>query len=123
MAERADHFYHGTVEHLSPGDTVLPSSKARKPLNHGIGDPDMAYATKSEDSAWNYASLAHDWHVNRVERGPFPHPRVYEVAPAGAHEEDPNTPGGSDHRSPHGWKVLSERQMPEHMGEPEDWHR
>lgn len=120
---RDEHFYHGTVEHLTPGDTVLPASKAGVPLNHKISSKDHAYATTDEMGAWDYAEMAHGWHVNRSQP-PFKIPRVYEVEPLGEHEADTNAGTYSgDRKSTEGWRVLNERQMPGEMGDPEEWTR
>jgi hypothetical protein len=120
---REEHFYHGTVEHLNPGDAILPATKAGVPLNHKISSPEHAYATTDESGAWEYAEMAHAWHVNRSQP-PFKIPRVYEVTPLGEHEEDTNAGTYSgDRKSRAGWQVVSETQMPGDMGEPDEWRR
>lgn len=121
---REEHFFHGTTEHLRPGAKVLPVGQLRgkTPTFPHDTSREHAYATSEEANAWNYAEKA--WHS--TDRGI---PRVYEVAPLGDHEPDPthDERGRSrgnyetDRRSRVGWKVISERQMPEHMGSPEDW--
>lgn len=110
---------------MKPGDLVLPAAQhgGHVTFNHDT-DPNHAYAT-GEDSAWDYAEKAHAWTVNRMDRGPFPVPRVYQVEPVHPEsvEEDPQGRGNNDDdvRSPHGFRVLREVPMPEHMGEPDDW--
>lgn len=119
MSERSESFFHGTTAHLRPGDNIAPN---RKPMFPSDTERGYTYATPHEDKAWSYAEKA--WHSS--DSG---HPRVYEVAPTGAHEPDPLTDQHGrmrgnyegDRRSQSPWRVLSERQMPEHMGTPEDW--
>jgi|JI10StandDraft_1071094.scaffolds.fasta_scaffold549906_1 hypothetical protein len=119
--DRSEHFYHGTTEHFAPGDTVLPASQhGGRVTFHSDTSPDQAYATESPDDAWDYAELSHAWKVND-SRPPFPVPRVYKVAPVGQYETDPTGKWDGDRRSSAGWRVVSEEQMPEHMGPPEDW--
>lgn len=114
-------FYHGTTrENLTH---VLP------PHEHGAGvmfphdtSRDHAYASNNASDAWDYAEKA--W--GATEKGV---PRVYEVRPRGEHEQDPpfDQHGNSrsnfsgDRRSRHGWNVVRELPMPEHMGTPEEW--
>lgn len=121
-------FFHGTVR---PGlAEIAPAAK------HGRGvtfasdtDRGHAYATSSEDHAWDYASKAHDWAMNSARPGQHFVPRVYQVEPLGEHEQDPahdahgNLRGNNstDVRSPHGFRVVRELSMPEHMGTAEDW--
>lgn len=120
---RGEEFFHGTTAHLKVGAVIAPG---RKPNYAGESSPEHAYATTSEEHGWDYAEKA--WHAS--DKG---HPRVYQVAPIGEVEKDPteyetgSMAGRSrgnydtDVRSRQGFKVLSERQMPEHMGTPEDW--
>lgn len=121
---REEHFFHGTTEHLRPGDKILPVGQLRgkKPTFPHDTSREHAYATPHESSAWHYAEMS--WHA--TDRGV---PRVYQVTPLGDHEPDPthdqhgryrNNREG-DRRSRAGWKVVSERQMPEHMGTPDEW--
>jgi GNAT superfamily N-acetyltransferase/predicted SprT family Zn-dependent metalloprotease len=120
-------FYHGTVHPFRPGSVVRPAAE------HGRGvtfasdtDPGHAYATADRDDAWTYAEKAHGWYNTRRRPGqPTRIPRVYEVEPVRRDSVglDPqgrgNNPG--DVRSPHGFRVLREVPMPEHMGKPADW--
>lgn len=121
---REENFYHGTVEHLNPGDTVLPAARSGVPTNHKISSNEHAYATTDEMGAWEYAEMAHSWHVDRSSGPPFKVPRVYQVEPLGEHEADSNAGAYSgDRKSRAGWRVLSEEQMPADMGSPEEWTR
>jgi hypothetical protein len=89
---------------------------------HRIGSDEHAHATTDEGAAWSYAELAHDWTVHRMAKGPFPVPKVYVVEPLGEVEADPTpTANSSDVRSRHGFRIVGQRPLPEHMGEPEDW--
>lgn len=115
-------YYHGTtvpdVTHILPADqhgkhVTFPHDTSRA----------HAYATTSEDDAWDYAEKAY----HAADRG---HPRVYRVEPMGHVEKDPTEDergnwrcgvNSGDVRSPHGFKVLHEMPMPESMGTPEDW--
>lgn len=115
-------YYHGTtvpdVTHILPaeqhgGHVTFPHDTSRA----------HAYATTNEDDAWDYAEKA----FHAADRG---HPRVYRVEPMGHVEKDPDEDehgnwrsgvNDGDVRSPHGFKVLHEMPMPEHMGTPEDW--
>lgn len=115
------HLYHGTVEHVRGAVTPLASRKGGRATFPSDTDPEYAYATKKPEDAWNYAEKA--WHAS--DRG---HPRVFKVKPRGPVEKDPafgehgsrsNYEG--DVRSKHGFDVVSEEQMPEHMGTPEEW--
>ncbi len=119
-SNRASEFFHGTTEHLEPGDVVAPGGgplKFPQETNRRY-----AYATPSEDNAWNYAEKA--FHAS--DSG---HPRVYQVEPLGRHTRDPEYDRGGnsrgnfrdDRRSKAGWKVVGERKMPESMGNPDDW--
>lgn len=120
---RAQEFFHGTTAHLKPGDVVAPG---KRPVFPNETDTRYSYATSDQDTAWHYAEIA--W--NARDTGV---PRVYQVEPLGRHSKDPQVgvmPGGTtysrdnfstDRRSKHGWRVLSEVQMPSHMGDPEDW--
>lgn len=115
-------FYHGTtVEGVTH---ILPASKHRGHVTfpHDT-DREHAYASTKEGDAWDYAEKA--WHASGTGV-----PRVYKVHPMGPHEKDPQVDergdwrGGvneSDVRSKHGFAVLHEVPMPEHMGDPEDW--
>lgn len=119
-------YYHGTTV---PGVThILPASAhgGHVTFPHDT-DRGHAYATTDKDDAWDYATRA--WHAAGGEEG---HPRVYQVRPIGGHknvEKDPevNAVGKrrmnfeNDHRSKHGFEVVREMKMPEHMGRPEDW--
>lgn len=120
--------FHGTVR---PGLTEIHPAE-----QHGKGvtfasdtDHRHAYATTTEDNAWSYAERSHDWAMNRARPGQHFVPRVYEVEPMGEHESDPshdqhgnsrNTFEG-DRRSRHGFRVVRELPLPEHLGTPEDW--
>lgn len=113
-----DQFFHGTVAKLRPGSVIRPVNAragSRANFSPGMTDPDYAYATsgdRAEDDAWHYAELAANWAATGS-------PRVYQVAPLGEHEQDPqhdehgnirdNMSG--DRRSKAGWKVT--RQMPQ----------
>lgn len=119
-------YYHGTtvagVTHILPasshgGHVTFPHDTSRE----------HAYATTDKNDAWDYAQRA--WHAAGGESGP---PRVYQVRPIGGHknvEKDPELDSTgrrrlnfeNDHRSKHGFEVVREMKMPEHMGEPEDW--
>jgi Rifampin ADP-ribosyl transferase len=115
-------FFHGTVSNPSGEITPVASSSWRKPMFPSDTDVNFAYATTDESNAWNYAERA--WH----SRGQGV-PKVFKVEPMGEHEEDPtHTPEGvsrgnfsGDRRSRQGWRIIGERPMPEHMGDPEDW--
>lgn len=122
---RSEEFFHGTTEHLKAGDVIRPTHGSRiKPTFPHDSSSHHAYATKHEDNAWSYAEKA----FYSRDTG---HPRVYQVEPVDRKtvEEDPLTNSGGrlrgnyegDMRSTKGWRVVSERQMPEHMGKPEDW--
>ena len=110
-------YYHGTVAHLP--EEVTPG---RKPIFPSDTEHGYVYATPHKSSAWNYAEKA--WHATD-----YGHPRVYKVSATGPMEVDPrrnvheqlrsNYEG--DVRSRHPLKVVSEEEMPEHMGRPEDW--
>lgn len=129
-ADESSEFFHGTVRPLKVGDVISPASS--RPDWHQVSFPsetnrDYAYATAKEDDAWHYAEMAHN---SQFRPGMKIHPRVYRVRPLGPHEKDPtydhergysrgNFEG--DVRSKHGFEVVGEQPMPEHMGEPEDW--
>lgn len=115
-------YYHGTtvpdVTHILPAD----QHGGHVTFPHDTS-PSHAYATTNEDDAWDYAEKA----FHAADRG---HPRVYRVEPMGHVEKDPeedehgnwrNGVNRGDVRSPHGFKVLHEVPMPEHLGTPEDW--
>lgn len=119
-------YYHGTTRHFEPGERILPAAQ------HGRGSvfpyessPEHAYATMNPSDAWHYAELA--W--NEGDPQPGDHPKVYRVRPISEHEHDPmyDDRGRSrgnfegDVRSRHGFEVLDEVPMPEHMGRPKDW--
>ena len=83
---RSDHFFHGTTEHLEPGDTVLPVSKMtgeqradieKRANRTGVGqqNTDRAWATADPMQATEYGR------------------NVYQVTP---NSESPNL-----HRSGH----------------------
>ncbi len=126
--DEATEYFHGTHRKFQPGDVISPANE------HGRGvtfasetSPDHAYASAKEDDAWGYASQAFDTHYSYHHRGRML-PRVYRVRPLGPTEKDPEWgPHGlrgvnsGDVRSLHGFEVLHEMPMPEHMGEPEDW--
>jgi rifampin ADP-ribosylating transferase len=117
-----DQFFHGTVRKFSPGDVIAPGHSS----NFGAeSDPRYAYATGTEPGAWSYAEKA--WHAD--PSGTSGPPRVYEVEPIGRHSKDPQVDSSGrsrgnyekDRRSKNGWRVKTERPMPESMGSPEDW--
>ena len=118
-------YFHGTTQTFKPGDHITPASQHGK----GVAFPNMtsrehAYATPDESTAWHYAEAA--W--NNADIGGT-HPKVYRVKPLGHTEDDPTHDqyGASrgtftgDVRSKHGFEVVGEQPMPEHMGKPEDW--
>jgi hypothetical protein len=126
---RPEQFFHGTTR---PNLTeITPADRHptwMKPVFENETDRGHAYATTDESNAWHYAQLAHNTAVHRSRGGPFPVPRVYQVEPMGEHETDPEYDGdrhrgnfSTDRRSRHGWRVVREMPMPEHMGEPDDW--
>jgi hypothetical protein len=126
-----EQFFHGTISPLKPGTVIEPTGKSswRKPRFPHDTDPAYAYAT-GHDEAWDYAEKAWNMASGNLTTPTTPgHPRVFQVEPLGEHEQDPSrTAQGdlrntfeADRRSKAGWKVISEVQMPEHMGTPEDW--
>lgn len=128
-AASGQEFYHGTVQSLQPGDHVLPAHE------HGGAvmfphdtDHAYAYATPHEDNAWDYAERA--WQSAGLDHPHFGNPpKVYRVRSLGDHEPDPTHDAtgrqrgnfDTDVRSKHGFEVMEEMPMPEHMGEPEEW--
>ena len=125
QATGAGDLYHGTTQTFRVGDHITPA------VQHGgeVAFPhttsrEHAYATSDPSNAWHYAETA--W--NNADAGGT-HPKVYRVRPLGPVEDDPtHTPSGEsrgtftgDVRSKHGFEVVGEEPMPEHMGEPEDW--
>lgn len=120
-----DQFFHGTISPLQPDDVIEPVAKStwRKVRFPHDTDPEYAYATSDVDTAWHYAEKV--WGSTDSPT----HPKVFEVEPVGEHEEDPTRDAhgqlrgnfSTDRRSKHGWRVLREVPMPEHMGTPEEW--
>ena len=123
-------FFHGTVR---PNLTeITPADKHPSwmtPTFTSDTDRGHAYATTSQEHAWDYASKAHDWALSRSHTGRAGIPRVYQVEPLGEHEPDPQHDehgrsrgnNSTDRRSRAGWRVVRELPMPEHIGTPEDW--
>lgn len=124
-----DQFFHGTAGDPTIGglakDPVISPANQRSwgtVTFPSDTDPDYAYATTDESSAWAYAEKAWGTRAAGI-------PRVFQVDPLGEHEEDPayDQRGASrsnyqgDRRSKAGWRVVREIPMPEHMGKPEDW--
>jgi hypothetical protein len=128
-------YYHGTtvpnVTHILPAGAHGQGVTFRSDTDSGY-----AYATTSHQDAWRYAEKASD-----IRGGG--RPRVYQVRPIGGHqnvEEDPsrdahgNLRGNyeNDHRSRHGFEVVREMKMPQHIydhgmwrdgADPEDLYR
>lgn len=117
----APRYYHGTTaEDL---EEIHPNHGTGGNFGKFIHEPGHAYAT-GKDSAWHYATQAADAYGGT--------PRVYEVAPKGPVEEDPIVDAhgrlrgnnSDDVRSRHGFTVVGEEEMPEHLhhlyGEHED---
>jgi len=110
--DQAPRYYHGTTE--EDLEEVHPNHGTGGNFGKFIHEPGYAYAT-GKDSAWHYAVRAADAY------GGTPH--VYEVAPKGPVEEDPisdahgNLRGNfhDDMRSKHGFQVVGEEEMPEHL--------
>ena len=116
-------FFHGTTAELSEGDRIEPSSvTGASPTFARESDSGYAYASESEIAAWDYAEKSFATKFDGI-------PRVYQVTPAGEHEEDPLRDAGGyrrgnyigDRRSRVGWDVVRELPMPEHVGTPEDF--
>lgn len=113
--------FHGTVAPLKEGDVVHPAGSGRATFPHET-DRRYAYATQKPGDAWDYAEKA--WSA-----GDSGIPHVYRVEPLGRVSKDPlvDKAGRSrgnfmgDRRSKHGFRVVGEEPMPEHMGDPEDW--
>lgn len=109
--EPAPKYYHGTTaEDLERIHSNHSSSGNFGAATHAKG---YAYAT-GLNSAWHYATKAADHY------GGTPH--VYEVSPRGPVEEDPRYENGhsrgnyaDDKRSKHGFDVVGEEEMPEHL--------
>jgi rifampin ADP-ribosylating transferase len=115
-------YYHGTyAEGL--GEIQPATQHGRAVTFNSDTDPDFAYATARPEDAWQYAQKSYDWNVNRMPRGPFPVPRVYEVEPVGDVEEDPQGRGNyeGDVRSRRPFRVVREVPMPEDVGTPDDY--
>lgn len=118
-------YYHGSVARMEAGTEILPPSRRDPSIRanwpNASMSEDHAYASESEDNAWEWAERA--WNVS-----PNGHPRVYEVEPLGQVEPDERYDAHGnlrdifegDVRAP-GFRVLGERPMPEHLGPPEDW--
>lgn len=49
--------YHGTHREIK-GEHILPAEQAGHPANFGLSEEGKAYATESENAAWDMASLA-----------------------------------------------------------------
>lgn len=109
--EPAPKLYHGTTaEDL---DAIHPNHGTSGNFGAATHEPGYAYATGLK-SAWHYATRAADHY------GGTPH--VYEVNPRGPIEEDPMYQNGysrgnnaDDVRSKHGFDVVGEEEMPEHL--------
>jgi hypothetical protein len=121
----APRYYHGTTaEDL---EEVHPNHSTSGNFGAATHAPGYAYAT-GLDSAWHYATRAADHYGGR--------PRVYEVHPNGPVETDPQHENGysrgnnaDDVRSRHGFTVVGEEEMPDHLREHYDgqededhWH-
>lgn len=109
-------YYHGTTrEDL---EEVHPNHGTGGNFGAGTHEPGYAYAT-GKASAAHYAGRAADAYGGR--------PRVYQVAPLGPVEKDPErdangTLRGNFHddvRSKHGFQVVGEEELGH---EDEDWH-
>lgn len=106
-------FYHGTRAALSEGDLIEPGHRVtnerasdRKLSNVGEGRRSTyTHATTSLDVAGAYAQRAA---LPRVGRNWMPQgeAHVYEVAPLGEHEQDPDGRPGVDIRSKHPMRVT-----------------
>jgi hypothetical protein len=105
-------FFHGSS---TEGLTEITPRGAQRYF-HSDHPGTHAFATTSESDAWDYAEKA--W--NHADKGI---PRVYRVEPKGEVEKDPHYQNteGTWHRSKHGFRVVGEVPMPEHMGPAEDW--
>lgn len=122
-------YFHGTITSFEPGDRITPAEQHSQRVNFpNVTDRGHAYATSDEDNAWHYAEKV--WDAAPTHHPHFGNPpKVYRVRPLGPVEADPSHDEhgqsrdnfAGDVRSKHGFEVLHEVPMPEHMGEPEDW--
>lgn len=119
--EAAPRYYHGTT--AKDLDEIRPNygSKGNFGNNMGVHEPGYAYAT-GRGNAEHYADEAADMHGGRTH--------VYEVAPLGPVEKDPDRgPDGflrgnfaDDVRSKHGFQVVSEEDLGHgEEDEGDDW--
>jgi Rifampin ADP-ribosyl transferase len=104
----APRFYHGTANDLRPRTVIKPASQIGHPTNYPTyGNSEWAYAAESLPTAHGYADRALDMAHSR-KQGHGKSRRIYEVAPIGEHEPDPNETNGI--RSKQGFRVV--RRIP-----------
>jgi hypothetical protein len=113
--------YHGTT--TANLNLIMPAQATGAPAAHrNVTDIRYAYATDDPRWAWAYAEMAWGTFDTGI-------PRVYEVEPLGALEDDPSHDehGRSrgnftgDRRSQAGFRVVRELPWPADFGDPADW--
>jgi hypothetical protein len=83
-------FFHGTAQEMRPGTRIRPASQTGRAENFPTyGNGNYAYAADNVHAAHRYADLALSQAHGRNE-GYGKARRVYEVAPLGDHEPDPD---------------------------------
>lgn len=110
-------YFHASVtEGLTE---VTPAASRGSATAIPLSDPEVASAFITEDTAWFHVQAVYGWAVHQADRGPWPVPRVYEVASMAQDIECTGTMDGYTSRT--GFHVLREVPMPEYMGTPDDW--
>lgn len=89
-------WFHGSPEHLEPGDVIHPPSVTGRAQTRGDGKPDKVYVTPYEFVAANYTwKYGEDGKLADDPKG-VPSGHVYEVEPQGRTLKDPNAPKHMD---------------------------